>query len=427
MFRLLLAFAIGLALFEATIRSLNLRQMLRHGRHIPPGFETALDDSLMTKMSAYGADRGRLSLCSNLSIQVLIIIAVFGGAFEHYDRWISQLTHAPVAQGVLYCLFASWTFAVITIPFELYGHFVIEQHHGFNRSSVGLYWSDFVKGLALTSLFVSILAACALYLIQWSTRAWWVWVWAFLLVFELFVTLVAPRLIEPLFMKVKPLHNQALVEDISAMAARAGVRVDRILQVDASRRSGHTNAYFTGIGPVKRVVLFDTLLEKLDHKEILAVLAHELGHWKLRHVMQSFALFQGFTLAACYGAFRLINWEPLPGVVGAVNASFLMRATITLFIGSLVATCLTPCMNAWSRRNEWQADKYACSLVEPGDLASGLVKLCKDNLANLYPHALYAAFYGTHPTTVARVQQLKGAQALHSLSQQELSVDLRRS
>ena len=414
---LLLILAIAVSLLHAAIRAINLRHLRRHGREVPVGFEAALDTNTLGKMVAYGTDRGKLTLYGNLAVQALILVAVFGGALERYDRWIADLGHAPVLSGVLYCLIATWMGSLISLPFDAYGHFVIEQRHGFNRSTTKLYWLDLVKSLALTSVFVSILASIALTLVQWSPQAWWAWVWSLLLAFELLITVIAQKVIEPLFMKVTPLQDGALREAISALADRVSVRVNRVYQVDASRRSGHTNAYFTGIGPVKRVVLFDTLLEKLDRAEILAVLAHELGHWKLRHVLRSFVLFQGLSLAACYGAYRLVNYESLPAMIGADDGSFQLRATLAVFVGWLIVSGLTPFFNALSRRHEWQADAFASTLVDPRQLASGLIKLARDNLANLHPHPMYAAFYGTHPTMVARVSKLMGRSPGHSGSE----------
>jgi STE24 endopeptidase len=232
-------------------------------------------------------------------------------------------------------------------------------------------------------------------------------VWAFLLAFQLLVTLVAPKWIEPLFIKVKPLEDESLGVDIRAMAARASVRVDRIFQVDASRRSTHTNAYFSGFGPVKRVVLYDTLLDKLDHSEILGVLAHELGHWRLRHILKSLLMLQVVSLAACLAAHWLVEWKGLPGLFGLGSVSLFSRLTLTLYLGTLASTFLTPAFSALSRRNERQADAFACKLADPSALASGLVKLARDNLANLHPHPLYVAVFASHPPTVDRIQRLK--------------------
>ncbi len=406
---LLLGSAILLPCIEMFIRLMNLRHLKRHGNEVPAGFDRAIDTVTLGKMSAYAGDTGWLALVSNLFLQALIIFAIFAGLLERFDQWTLGFVQSFVLQGVCYFLVISWCSALISLPFGIYRNFVVEQRFGFNRMAAGLFWSDFIKGLLLSSVFILILTSSAFCLVRWSPQFWWFLVWAFFLIFQVTITLIAPTLIEPLFMKTTPLAEQELAADICALAKRTGVKVDRVFQVDASRRSGHTNAYFTGLGPVKRVVLFDTLLQKLTRVEILAVLAHELGHWKLRHISKTFIVSQVVALGTIYGAYRLIYWERLPNLIGATYASFPMRVTIVMFIGSLVSVCVSPCFNAWSRRHEWQADKFASGLVDPGTLASGLVKLAVDNLANLHPHPLYSAYYGSHPPTVSRVERLRSA------------------
>ena len=404
---MLLSLALLLLSIEIAIRTINLRHLRYHGNEVPSGFEGVIDTTTLSRMSAYAGDTGRLGLASHLVAQALIILALFGGALERYDQWIGHISHSFVIQGVCFFLGVSWCFALTSLPFGMISGFVIEQRFGFNHTTKRLFWADFAKGLLLSTVFILVLTSCGLCLVKWSPQFWWVFVWLLFLVFEVTVTLVAPRLIEPFFMKTTPLEREELAADICTLAKRTGIRVDRVFQVDASRRSGHTNAYFTGLGPVKRVILFDTLLEKLDRSEILAVLAHELGHWKLRHISKSFVMFQALALGAIYGAYRFIDWEGLPNLIGATHCSFPMRVSIAMFTGSLISVCLSPCLKALSRRHEWQADNFACGLVEPTSLASGLVKLAVDNLANLHPHPLYSAYYGSHPTLVARVARLR--------------------
>jgi len=184
--------------------------------------------------------------------------------------------------------------------------------------------------------------------------------------------------------------------------------VNRVLQVDASRRSRHSNAYFTGIGRAKRIVLFDTLVEEMDDDEILAILAHEAGHWRLGHIRKRLLGGALLSLVACYGAFRLLTWDGLPGLVGLEQASFYARVVILGFLARLAVFGLTPAESYLSRRHERQADDYAAGLSgKPEALASALVKLSRNNLSNLHPHPLYSAFYDTHPPIVQRVAQLR--------------------
>jgi STE24 endopeptidase len=308
----------------------------------------------------------------------------------------------------LYVLVLTWATGLLSLPFDLYENFVVEARHGFNHSTAKLFWLDFVKGKLVSTILIGVVAVVGLNIVKWSGAYWWLCVWGFLLAFQLLITLIAPKVIEPLFVKMTPLTSADLQEQILRLTTKAGVRVDRVYQVDASRRSGHTNAYFSGIGPVKRVVLFDTLLARLTSAEIIAVLAHELGHWRHRHVLKRIVAGQVIMLIACCGAAFLVRWDSLPLLVGANQASFFLRLTIVFLIGSVLEFFLEPAMNRWSRVHEWQADAFATGYVPAGDLQTALIKLAKDNLANLHVHPLYIAYHASHPTLPARVARLRG-------------------
>jgi STE24 endopeptidase len=214
--------------------------------------------------------------------------------------------------------------------------------------------------------------------------------------------------IEPLFHKMEPLEVEGLSDGIRAMTERAGVHIGRVLKVDASRRSSHSNAYFTGLGRVKRVVLFDTLLAQMSQAQILAVLAHELGHWKKHHVLFRILAMQVLLVAGAYLAFRLVPGGALPQLVGLESASFAARIVILMLTASVVMFPLTPLFAAWSRRDEREADRFAVDLHQNAhDLAEALAKLGTENLSNLHPHPLYAAFYYSHPPLTERISSLR--------------------
>jgi STE24 endopeptidase len=223
---------------------------------------------------------------------------------------------------------------------------------------------------------------------------------------------ISPYVIEPLFFKFEPVTTPGLEEEIRALVAKAGLQVSRVMQVDASRRSTHSNAYFTGICRVKRIVLFDTLLRQMDHGEILAILAHEIGHWRKGHILRKLVVTELAALLVSYLAFRLTTWGGLPALVGLDEVSFPAQIVLLAFLGSLAAFPLTPFTSWLSRRHEWEADRFACALTgTPEALATALVKLSRENLANLHPHPLYAAFYYSHPPLVERVLMLREKQA----------------
>jgi STE24 endopeptidase len=225
---------------------------------------------------------------------------------------------------------------------------------------------------------------------------------------SLLMTFISPYVIEPLFHKMEPLDVEGLSDGIRNMTEKAGVHVGRVLKVDASRRSSHSNAYFTGLGRVKRVVLFDTLLGQMSHAQILAVLAHELGHWKKHHVLVRMLSMQVLLVLAAYLAYRLLPSGLVPELAGLGTASFMARVVVLMVIASVLLFPLTPLFAAWSRRDEREADSFAVELHgHADDLADALAKLGTENLSNLHPHPLYAAFYYSHPPLVERISRLR--------------------
>jgi STE24 endopeptidase len=334
----------------------------------------------------------------------------FGGLLGVYDRFVSELGVSSLLHGVLFFVGLVLGSAVLSIPFSLYSSFRIEARHGFNRMSLPLFWGDWLKGTTLSVVFVAALSAGALWLVGAAPERWWLYVWALFVVVSLLLTYLTPYLIEPLFFKMRPLHVQGLEREVRHLAESAGVHVGSVLEVDASRRSSHSNAYFTGIGPVKRVVLFDTLFGHMSHDEILAILAHELGHWRKHHILQRTLWSFVVTLGALYLAFRFAPAPWLPSLAGLESASFPARLLILALIASVLTFPLTPLSSYWSRRHEWQADAFATELQRrPQALASALQKLASENLSNLHPHPAYAAFYYSHPPMVERIRKLWAA------------------
>lgn len=405
----LVAFAVMLAVSLA-LRWLNLRELRRRGHLVPSEFTGLIDAERLQKIAAYTEDRARLGLVTSLATNLLLLGFLFTGLFPAYDRWIQGLTSSFVLSGVLFFLGIVWVESLFGIPFALYANFRIEARHGFNRMGARLFWSDWLKSTLLSSVLLALACASALWLVSAAEDTWWLWVWALFLGFTLLITYLSPYLIEPLFFKMEPLRAPGLEHEVRALAERAGVHLSRVLTMDASRRSAHSNAYFTGIGRVKRVVLFDTLLQQLTESEILGVLAHELGHWRKHHIFQRLFVTQVVALAAAWGAFQLSAWPALPELVGAQQASFPARIVILGLLSSFVSFLVTPLASWWSRRHEWEADRFATELFgRPSELASALVKLTRENLANLHPHPLYAAFYYSHPPVTERVRRLREA------------------
>jgi STE24 endopeptidase len=390
------------------LRHLNLSHLKLHGHEVPPEFAGAVDPATLARMSDYTVEHSRFGLLESVFDAVILLLFLFGGVLPLYDRAVASLTGSFFGSGILFALFLLVAQSVLGIPFSLYRNFRIENRYGFNTMTLKLWFADLGKGLAVGAVLTAVIVAGALWLVAWSPGWWWVWVWLFFLTFSIFLMYISPTVIEPLFFKFEPLTVEGLEERIRQLMERAGLRVSRVFQVDASRRSRHSNAYFTGIGKVKRIVLFDTLLQQMSQDEVLAVLAHEVGHWKKKHVLKRIIMTEAAAFLGLFIAFRLIPGDTLPGLLGLGPVSLYAKAVILSFLASLALFPLTPLMSALSRRDERESDRFAVDLTGmPEAMASALVKLSKENLSNLHPHPVYAAFYYSHPPVVERVRELK--------------------
>lgn len=380
---------------------------------MPPEFEGRIEPARLAAISAYHADRERLGLVQTLFWAIVVFIFIFGGGLTAYDRWLAEVTSPGVLRGVIFFVGLQLATSLIELPFEAYSTFSIEQKHGFNRMSVGLFLGDTAKSLLLGTGFLALISAAGLAIIQAAPNLYWLWFWVLVVAVAALLMLIAPYVIEPLFIKTTPLKDEALSQSVRALAERVGVEVKQVLEMDASRRTAHSNAYFTGIGRVKRVVLFDTLLQRLTHGEVLAVLGHELGHWRLRHVSQRLITMALFALLLFYLGAQVLAWQGFSIWLGLGPASLYVKLVMLAFIAGILGFGLTPLSAYWSRRHEWQADEFASHITgAPQELASALVKLAEDNLTNLHPHPFYAAFYYSHPPTAFRVRKLRERAAL---------------
>jgi STE24 endopeptidase len=391
------------------LSALNIRHLKRFGSTVPSGFEGSIDPETLAKSTAYTLEKNRLGLVESILDNLLLLLFLFGGLLAVYDRWIATLSGSFVLSGVLFFLIITLSQTLLGIPISLFDTFRIENRYGFNTTTPGMWLSDLLKSTLIASILLALVTAGGLAIVRFSPGFWWLWAWGFFAAVSLFLMYLSPYVIEPLFNKFEPVKEEGLEEEIRALMAKTGLQVSRVMQMDASRRSRHSNAYFTGIGRVKRIVLYDTLLKQMSHEEVLAVLAHEVGHWKKGHIRKRLVMTELAGLASCYLAYRLTEWGGLPSLLGIPHASFAAQLTILAFLGAIIAFPVTPLSSWLSRRHELEADRYATELTgTPGALASSLIKLSCENLSNLHPHPLYASFYYSHPPVVERVRRLTG-------------------
>jgi STE24 endopeptidase len=400
-----------IALFGYWLKFLNLKHLKKYGDVVPEEFKDYIDAQLLKKTKAYTLEHSRFGFIESISGNILVLVFFFGGLLNMYNSWVASLNMPFVLSGVVFFLVLSCTNAIISIPFDLYGTFKIENKYGFNTMSWRLWISDFMKSIILSIIFIGITTAGALYLMKASPDFWWFFVWLFFLLFSIFIMYISPYVIEPLFNKFTPIDDEDIEGSIRDLMKKAGIKISRVFKIDASKRSTHTNAYFTGIGKVKRIVLYDTLLKKMEKSEILSVLAHEAGHWKKKHVLKMIIVVEAMSLIGIYIAFLMIKSGILLRIFSIQNDTVFASLLILGFIGGIVSFPLTPLFSYFSRRHEREADRFAAEMTEnPEAMATSLIKLSKDNLSNLHPHPLYANFYYSHPPVLQRIREIREQQ-----------------
>ena len=397
-------------LFTYWLKYLNLSHLKRFGSFIPREFEGQIDQALLNRARNYTVENIRFGFFLSIFTKAILLLFLFCGLLDVYNSWIAALNLPFILSGVIFFMLLIYADTIIEIPFSLYHTFVIERKYGFSTMSIKLWIADFAKSILISSLISVLIISIGLWLVQQSPKFWWFWVWCFFFAYSIFIIYISPYVIEPLFNKFTPIDNKTLEDGINNLMQKVGIKVSSIFKMDASKRTRHTNAYFTGIGRVKRIVLYDTLIEKMNEDEALAVLAHEVGHWKKRHIIKFIIVSEVIALIASYIGFKMLQSELLINLFNIKESSFFAKAILLGFLGSIAAFPFTPLFNYFSRKYEIEADRFACELTgEKEGMINALVKLSKDNLSNLHPHPLYAAFYYSHPPVLKRIRIIKSA------------------
>jgi STE24 endopeptidase len=396
---------------EQFLAIINLKHLAKHGAEVPPGFEKHVDSSTLTRIRDYTVEHGRVDRIAAVVSMGVTILFLFGGLLNRLNSFIGEQGWAPVTSGVIFFMVLIYGETLISMPFSLYNTFSIEKRFEFTNQTLGLWLKDFIKSLILNTLLLGFLLYVLLWFIRVLPDFWWLAGWVFMLLFSIFLLYISPYVIEPLFNKFKPMEDISLEGKIKETLARVGLKINRVFSMDASKRSSHSNAYFTGIGHVKRIVLFDTLLANHGDDEIIAILAHEAGHWKKKHILKMLVLSQIIGLVGFYLAHKLTAGDLLAEVFMLDIPTIHAKLLLAIFIGTLALFPIKPLMAYISRLHEIEADNFALQLTEaPGPMANALIKLGKDNLANLHPHPLYAAVYYSHPPMAQRVKRILSEQ-----------------
>lgn len=406
-----LVYVAHLAVF-VWMEALNRGYVRQCGDRVPEGFQGFVDAERFQRSNAYALENSTLSILHKIVTSAVMLGLILSGGLSAIDRWVAGLGMGYVSSGLAFFLLLGAFFYVLELPWDYYHTFVLEERFGFNKSTLRTWVSDQVKGLAVSTIMFVALLGAVLGIVIASPGYWWLWATVAVSLFQLIVVVLYPVVIAPLFNTFEPLKDASLADKVDGMARRAGLNPKGIFEMDAGRRSGHSNAYFTGLGKSKRIVLFDTLVSSHTHEEILAVLAHELGHFKLRHIIKSFVISQAVMVAAFYATYLLLNGNLLPQGFGYdPSHSYVGLFVLAVFWGS-VSFFSRPAYAGLSRRFERQADRYAAKLVGSAEpLVTALKRLARDNLANLNPHPFYAWFHYSHPPLRERIQTLEAGGA----------------
>lgn len=393
--------------WETLLAFLNQEHVRRNRDKVPENFASFVDESTYSRSVSYTLDRGFFSVVRGFASAAFTLAMVLSGALGGIETVSGSFGLHPYLHGALFVFAVSIAFKAFSLPFSLYSQFVIEARYGFNRTTAKVFVLDLVKELLVTGALFLPLLACLFWFIDRTGRYWWLWAFGFIVAFQLVVTYLYPLVIAPLFNKFLPLEEGPLRERIVELADRLGFRIKGVFVMDGSKRSAHSNAYFTGLGGAKRIVLFDTLVKSLSEPEIAAVLAHEIGHEKRHHIRKMMAVSFVLTLAGLLVVDFFLGYAPLFQAFGFRAPSSHAVLVILSFCSGPFTFFLTPIFTSFSRRHEFEADRFAAVRGGLGsELKSALLALGKGNLSNLTPHPWYSFYHYSHPALAERMKAL---------------------
>jgi STE24 endopeptidase len=398
---------------EFVLNELNLAYVRARWsvRDVPEFIAGKITGSEYDESLRYTLAKGRLARWSEIYSRLITLAILFTGLLPLLDRvagrWAGVLPDLAYAQGIVFCFGMAFIHSLASLPLDLYATFGLEARFGFNKTTWRLYFADKLKGLLLGIIIGAPFLWIVLWLMDGRGPYWWIWAFLFIAGFQFVMIIIYPVLIAPWFNRFEPLKEGLLRDRILALADRVGFKTSGIYSMDGSKRSGHSNAYFTGLGKAKRIVLFDTLLEQMNIEQGLAVLAHEMGHYKLKHIARMLVVQLVLLFLGLFVLNLLMNYPPLYVAFGLNPSSHAALVLFTLISGP-ATFYLSPLMSRLSRRHEYEADRFAAqTLGESRSMEEALINLTIKNLSNLTPHPWYSAYHYSHPTTAERIRALR--------------------
>jgi STE24 endopeptidase len=405
-----LIFLIALLICYATQFWLAIRQsnyVANHRSSVPDAFKDRVSLVAHQKAADYTIEKGRLgNIDMVIGVVVLLWLTIGGGINAAFMFWTAQIT-SPLWAGIAALGTVFLVMTLIDIPTSLYQTFVIEEKYGFNKSTMKQFIKDHVMQLGLGAAIGIPLLALILWVMDSVGSLWWFWAWLIIMSFSLLMSWLFPTVIAPLFNKFTPMQEGSLKERIQGLLARCGFNSQGIFIMDGSKRSGHGNAYFTGLGNNKRIVFFDTLVESLDEEELEAVLAHELGHFKRKHVIKMLCASSVMSLIGLAVLGWLINQQWFYTGLGVQQASNAAALLLFMLVSPVFTFFMQPISSYFQRKFEFEADDFAANNAKATKMISGLVKLYEENASTLTPDPLYSAFHYSHPPAAIRIAHLE--------------------
>lgn len=398
------------SLIESLLDKRNMDHIIKHKNEVPQKFQDQISLADHQKAASYSVEKIKVSqLFHFLELIIFLALTLFGG-LELINHFAMGFAASPIVTGLIFFALLGLFSTIMSLPKTLYFTFVIEEKYGFNKTTWKTFVSDMFKGLILSIILGGPIIYSILWIMEKLGSAWWVYAFIFLTAVQLLIVFIYPTFIAPIFNKFSPLEEGEVKNKILDLLTRCGFKSSGLFVMDASKRSGHGNAYFTGFGKNKRIVFFDTLLSSLDAEEVEAVLAHELGHMKKKHVLKGMikGIFFSFIGFAILGYLR--NNTAFFNGHGVQTITDYMALTLFSMVAGVYTFLLTPISSYTSRRHEYEADQFASENAKASKLITALVKMYKDNASSLTPDPIFSKFYFSHPPALERVSYLENLQ-----------------
>jgi STE24 endopeptidase len=391
---------------DIIIELINARNLKKYKEQVPEPFNGIIDADKLRKINGYTIEKINFSHVETIVGKVVFLFIILSGLLP----WLADIlkeVHFLMA-GLVFFAIPGLIGALVDLPFDYYHIFVIEEKYGFNTRTLKTWLLDLLKSLAVTVIIGTVLLSLLLIMVTYAGSSWWIWAWLFFFSFQILLTVIYPTVIAPIFNRFTPVDQSDLTMKIEHLAKNEGLTLKGIFQMDAAKRSRHTNAYLSGLGKSKRIVLFDTLIEAHEDDEILAVLAHEMGHLKRNHIKKQLVIMGLSSVALFYLASLMVTWQTMYQSFGFYSMQAYVGLFLVVVLWEPVGFFLSPIAMAVSRRFEREADRHAFEVMkaaEPFILA--LKKMARDNLSNLRPHPLYVWFNYSHPPLLERIKTLQ--------------------